>query len=171
MITIEKMALEGVLRITPDVFEDFRGEFVETYNEKLYRDQGIDVQFIQDDLSISTRNVLRGIHGDEVTWKLVSCAHGRVYLVVVDCRAESSTFGRWESFILSDRRRSQVLIPPGYGNGHLVLSDVAIFTYKQSAYYDRAGQFSYRWDDKRFGIRWLIKDPILSRRDDQGPTV
>jgi dTDP-4-dehydrorhamnose 3,5-epimerase len=160
--------LKGVLLIKLDVFEDFRGEYVETYNEALYRENGIDVKFIQDDISVSSRNVLRGIHGDRETWKLISCLHGKFYLVVVNGDSKSSDFGKWQSFVLSDKNRMQVLVPPNYGNAHLVLSDTAIFHYKQSTYYDRSKQFTYRWDDPRFNIWWPIKTPILSKRDQGG---
>ena len=159
--------LGGVLLIVPETFEDFRGQYVELYNGAAYRNAGINVDFVQDDISTSTRGVLRGIHGDDCTWKLVSCLEGRFYLVVVDCRKDGE-FGAWDSFLLTESNHHQVLIPPGYGNGHLALSERVIFHYKQSTYYDRTRQFTYRWDDPRFGIKWPIKDPILSERDAKG---
>lgn len=160
--------LEGVLLIKLDVFEDFRGEYVETYNEDLYRRNGIPVKFVQDDVSVSSRNVLRGIHGDVGTWKLISCLQGKFYLVVVNCDMETANFGKWQSFVLSDRNRHQVLVPPKHGNGHLVLSETAIFHYKQSTYYDPSSQFTYRWDDPKLKLWWPVKTPVLSRRDEQG---
>lgn len=166
MIEISKTNLEGVLLIKPFVFEDHRGEYVETYNEQLYKDNGIDVKFIQDDISVSSRNVLRGIHGDDQTWKLVSCLYGKFYLVVVNCDKQSKDFGKWQAFVLSDKNRLQVLIPPKYGNAHLVLSSLSIFHYKQSKYYDRARQFTYKWDDRQLNIWWPINNPILSQRDE-----
>jgi len=170
MIEVVKTNLEGVLVIKPGVFEDFRGEYVETYNEALYRDKGIAVKFIQDDISVSGRDVLRGIHGDDRTWKLISCLYGKFYLVVVNCDGESGDFGRWQSFVLSDRNRLQVLVPPKYGNAHLVLSEQTIFHYKQSTYYDRSKQFTYKWDDTRFRIWWPVRNPIVSQRDESsGP--
>jgi dTDP-4-dehydrorhamnose 3,5-epimerase len=167
-VKVEKTGLVGVLLIKLDVFEDLRGEYVETYNEKLYREHGINVKFVQDDISISLKYVLRGIHGDAGTWKLVSCLYGRFYLVVVNCDTDSKDFGKWQSFVLSDRNRHQVLVPPKYGNAHLVLSERAIFQYKQSTYYDPTGQFTYKWNDPKFNIWWPIKNPILSRRDELG---
>jgi len=158
--------LDGVLVIEPrTVFEDFRGAWIETYNEKMYREVGIEVKFIQDDISVSSRHVLRGIHGDAVTWKLVSCLHGKLCLVVVNCSRESSDFGQWESFCLSEVNRLQVLVPPNHGVAHLILTERAILHYKQSTYYNRAGQFTYKWDDPAFNIYWPVKDPILSERD------
>ena len=168
MINVKKTELGGVLLIEADAFEDHRGEYVETYNKKEYKAVGIKYDFVQDDYSRSTKNVLRGIHGDEETCKLISCPYGKFYLVVVDCRKSSKDFGKWQSFVLSDKNKNQILIPPGFGNGHLVLSDEVIFHYKQSAYYNSSGQFSYRWDDTKFKIWWPIKDPILSRRDELG---
>jgi len=167
-VEVHKTNLEGVLQIKLDVFEDFRGEYVETYNEALYSKYGIDVKFIQDDISISSRHVLRGIHGDSTTWKLISCLHGRFYLLVVNADTRCEDFGKWQSFVLSDKNRMQVLVPPRHGNAHLVLSETAIFHYKQSTYYDRSKQFTYKWNDPRFNIWWPIDNPILSERDREG---
>lgn len=167
MLTVEKTQLPGVLLIKPSIFEDFRGEYVETYNRESYQAAGIGVDFIQDDISVSSHHVLRGIHGDQNTWKLVSCMHGNFYLVVLNYDSESPDFGKWQGFALSDRNRYQVLIPPKHGNGHVVLSDKAIFHYKQNTLYDGAeGQFTVAWNDPRFNLWWPIKNPILSRRDE-----
>ncbi len=170
-MNMQKTDLEGVLLISLDIFKDFRGEYIETYNEELYCENGINVKFIQDDISISKKNVLRGIHGDNKTWKLVSCLYGEFYLVVVNCDKDSSNFGKWGSFNLSDKNRNQVLIPPKYGNGHLILSEQAIFHYKQSTYYNAKGQFTYKWDDPQLKISWPVKEPILSERDKVGHYV
>ena len=171
MIIVKNTSLDGVLTVQPDFFEDHRGEYVETYNEKEYYEAGIKIKFIQDDYSVSTKHVLRGLHGDGETWKLITCPFGKFYLVVVNCIEDSSDFGKWESFVLSDRNHRQVLIPPNFGNGHLILSDTAIFAYKQSAYYDPRAQFSYTWNDPRFKIWWPVENPILSRRDTIGRYV
>jgi dTDP-4-dehydrorhamnose 3,5-epimerase len=165
-VEVSKTKLDGVLLIKPPtIFKDFRGTYVETYNEKLYKDAGINVKFVQDDISTSSRHVLRGIHGDDITWKLVSCLYGQFYLVVVNWDKSSPQYRQWESFDLSDQNRLQVLIPPGFGNGNLTLSDLAIFHYKQNTYYDRARQFTILWNDPEVNIRWPINNPILSRRD------
>ena len=168
MITISQTNLKGVLLIKPDVFEDFRGEYMETYNEELYQKSGIGVKFVQDDISVSAKNVLRGIHGDNETWKLISCLYGKFYLVVVNCDTESSEFGKWQAFTLSDKNRLQVLVPPKYGNGHLVLSEITVFHYKQSTYYQPEKQFTYKWNNPKFNIWWPTKSPILSQRDELG---
>jgi dTDP-4-dehydrorhamnose 3,5-epimerase len=107
-----KTDLEDVLLIKLEYFEDFRGEYVETYNEERYKKSGITVKFVEDDISVSSKHVLRGIHGDAGTWKLISCLYGRFYLVVVNCDTDSKDFGKWQSFVLSAKNRHQVLVPP-----------------------------------------------------------
>jgi len=163
--------LQDVKIITPESFEDFRGEYIETYNKKLYNEYGINIEFVQDDYSWSSQNVLRGLHGDESTWKLVSCPFGKYYLVVIDLNKNSSTYGKWESFTISDTNKKQILIPPNHANGHLILSEKAIFHYKQSEYYSPTGQFTVKHDDKKYNIWWPIKHPILSQRDENGSYV
>lgn len=163
---VENTSLDGVLLVTPPtMFEDWRGEYVETYNEALYREHGIDMPFVQDDISVSDRHVLRGLHGDATTWKLISCLYGKFYLVVVNNDPDSPQFRRWTSFVLSDQNHRQVLVPPKFGNGHLVLSEKAIFHYKQTTYYDRAGQFTILWNDPGLGLWWPVPEPLVSRRD------
>lgn len=168
MIEVRKTPLAGVLQVVPDVFKDDRGQFVETYNKKLYQEHGIDVDFVQDDISRSKKDVLRGIHGDRETTKLVSCIYGKLFFVVVNCREKSVDFGKWQPFELSDENRVQIFVPAGHGMAYLVLSDEAIFTYKQSTYFEHGKQFTYRWDDPRFNIEWPIINPILSERDKKG---
>jgi len=164
---VTKTKLDRVLQIKPPtIFEDFRGTYIELYNGKKYKDAGIDVKYVQDDISTSAKDVLRGIHGDRETWKLVSCLLGRFYLVVVNWDKESPQYKQWEAFVLSDQNRLQILIPPKFGNGHLVLSEQAIFHYKQSTYYNRASQFTLLWNDPELDIWWPIKHPVVSRRDE-----
>jgi dTDP-4-dehydrorhamnose 3,5-epimerase len=163
---VESTKLHSVKLITPPtIFEDFRGSYVETYNVELYKKAGITVDFIQDDISTSGRHVLRGIHGDGKTWKLVSCLFGKFYLVVLDRDPDSPTYNQWDSFTLSDTNRQQVLIPPKHGNGHVVMSEIAIFHYKQTTLYERASQFTIRWDNPQYKIWWPVQSPILSQRD------
>ena len=165
-LEIRDTSLKGVkLIVPPTIFEDFRGSYVETYNRDLYEAGGITHDFIQDDISTSTKGVLRGIHGDQQTTKLVSCLQGSFYLVVINNDESSAEFGKWESFTISDQNRLQVLIPPKFGNGHLVLSETAIFHYKQTTAYNRESQFTILWDDPEYNIWWPVKSPILSRRD------
>lgn len=166
-IKVSRSKLDGVLVISPATnFEDFRGEYVEIYNEEIYKAAGIDANFMQDDISVSSRHVLRGIHGDSKTTKLVSCLHGKFYLAVVNNIPGHPQFGQWDAFALSEKNRLQVLIPAGFGNGHVVMSETAMFHYKQTTSYDRAGQFTLMWNDPKLNIWWPIKNPILSRRDE-----
>lgn len=165
MIHVTKTNLEDVLLVKPDVFFDHRGQYVEIYNEDTYGHNWVEQHFVQDDISVSYYNVLRGIHGDNYTWKFFSCLHGRVYLVVVNCDPASPQFKQWESFALSDINRLQVLVPPKHGVAHLVLSEKAILHYKQSSFYDQKSQFTYRWDDPSLKIIWPCTNPILSIRD------
>lgn len=162
---VEKTKLNGVVLIKLDGFEDHRGEYVQIYNKREYKENGIDVEFVEDDVSISYRGVIKGIHGDDKTWKLISCLHGKFYLVVINYDKESKNFGKWDSFVLSESNKHQVLVPPKHGNGHLCLSDKSIFYYKQSEYYGPSRQFTIRWNDPQFNIWWPIKIPILSLRD------
>ncbi len=168
---VEKTKLDGVLLIKLESFEDFRGEYVETYNEELYNEKGITTKFVQDDISISSKHVLRGIHGDAETCKLISCLYGKFYLVAVNCDKDSPDFGKWQGFTLSATNRYQVLVPPKYGNGHVVMSEEAIFHYKQNTYYNPKGQFTYTWNDPKLKIWWPVKNPITSQRDEVGHFV
>ena len=168
---VKKSSLDGVLILTLDAFEDHRGYYIETYNEELYKNNGINVNFIQDDISVSKKNVLRGIHGDQETWKLISCFEGEFYFVVVNNDEKSPQYKQWESFILSEENRVQILVPPKFGNGHLVQSKRAIFHYKQNTYYYPKGQFTIRWNDPEYNIKWPIKNPILSKRDQIGDFI
>lgn len=164
---VEKTELDGVSLITPPTnFEDFRGEYVEIYNRELFHAAGLTQDFLQDDISVSSRHVLRGIHGDGSTWKLVSCLYGKFYLIVINNDATSAQYRKWTSFTLSDKNRLQVLIPPKFGNGHLVLSETAMFHYKQTSVYDRSSQFTLIWNDPSLGLWWPVKTPIISRRDE-----
>lgn len=162
---------DEVITIGLDPFVDFRGEYKRLFHE--VRHQKIinlainkKIKFVEDDISISKKNVFRGIHGDNKTWKLISCLHGEFDLYVVDCEKKSKTYMQWEKFFMSERKPMQVLVPPKFGNGHLVLSDKAIFHYKQSEYYGDNKQFTYSINDILFRPEIkLSKDIIFSDRD------
>ncbi len=168
MINVLTTELPNVRIIQPYVYDDFRGEYVEIWNETEYKDKVGNIKFVQDDISVSRQHVLRGLHGDGETWKLVSCLSGAFYLVVLNYDRDSDHFGKWISVTLSDKNRKQVLIPPKHANGHLVLSEKAIFHYKQNTYYNHKGQFTILWNDPKFNIWWPIKRPIISQRDEFG---
>jgi dTDP-4-dehydrorhamnose 3,5-epimerase len=162
---IEKTKLNGVYKIFLTSFLDHRGSYTEIYNRNFFLDNNIKIEFIQDDISVSKRNVLRGIHGDDNTWKLISCLYGEFQLIVVNNDVNSKEYKQWTSFILSPKKKLQVLIPPKFGNGHLVLSESCIFHYKQNTEYNRSGQFTIKWNDPFYNFNWKIKNPILSERD------
>jgi|TARA_B100002019_G_C21266527_1_gene599734 dTDP-4-dehydrorhamnose 3,5-epimerase len=156
-----KTKLDGVIKIKLDSFEDHRGYYIETYNEKLY--SKFKVKFIQDDISVSKKRVLRGIHGDFKTWKLITCLYGEFYFVVVNNLKKSKQYKKWQSFKLTDKNKLQILVPPGFGNGHQILSKKAIFHYKQSTLYDRKSQFTINYNTDNY--KWPLNRPILSKRD------
>ncbi len=168
---VKKSKLPGVLEITLEPFVDFRGSYTETYNLEGYKAAKIKTAWLQDDISVSRRGVLRGIHGDYETEKLISCPFGEIYLVVVDCRDKSETFLKWEAWTVGPKSPLQVYVPAGCGVGHLVLSDWAVFNYKQSTLFKPKKQFTYKWNSGDLGIFWPVKDPILSVRDEAGRYV
>ena len=159
----------------PEIFRDGRGEFTELYHEENYVRLGAlprGVRFVEDDVSISRKGALKGLHGDRETWKLICCLRGEIQLAIVDFRSDSETYRASEIYVLDDRERRQVLIPPGCANGHLCLSESAAIFYKQSEYY-RGGehQFTLRWNDPALGIPWRIDHPLLSERDANAPYI
>lgn len=162
---IEKTKILGLTLVKPDIFEDHRGTFVETYNADGYLQNDIGIEFVRDAISTSSKYVLRGIHYDNKTWKLIQCLYGKIYFVVIELHEGSPNFLKWESFILSGNNRHQVLVPPGFGNGHLVLSEECIFHYKMSEYYDGPNEKVFKWDDPKAAIFWPIHDPIMSSKD------
>lgn len=165
----ESTKISDLKIITPDVFYDFRGEYVETYNQKRYSftdRNGHPVEFVEDDISVSKKNVLRGLHGDPYTWKLIQCLWGEIYVVVVDMRKDSPTYLKWEAFTVNEKNRIQILVPAGCANGHLCLTERCIFSYKQSQYYSgMENQFTVRWDDPGLNIFWPVRQPLVSQRD------
>jgi dTDP-4-dehydrorhamnose 3,5-epimerase len=163
---VEKTDLAEVLLITPPaIHEDFRGTNTEIFNAKEYLEYLGTQNWKIDSVSTSRKHVLRGVHGDDKTWKLISCLYGTIYLLVVDNRPWSTNYKQHTSFTLSDKNRQQVLVPPGFGNGHLVMSHTAVFHYKWSEYYDREAQFTLKWNDPEYEFWWPIKHPITSQRD------
>jgi dTDP-4-dehydrorhamnose 3,5-epimerase len=164
-LIVQDTELNGVKRIVTDRFEDYRGELGGVYDEKLYYNAELTAKFTYDMVSMSYKNVLRGLHGDTETTKLVQCLYGTVYNVVINCDETSAEFGKWQGFILSDKNHHQLYIPPKHGNGVYVLSESCIYTYKMTKAHSN-NQFTYAWNDPRFGIRWPTNSPILAARDD-----
>ena len=167
--------LDGLALLAPRVFGDERGFFQETYREDAWAAAGVRGPFVQDNHSRSIRGTLRGIHfqTDPGQGKLVRCARGRVWDVVVDLRTDSPTFGEWEAVELSDENAYQLWIPIGFGHGFCVLSDVADFVYKCTSYYDPATEAGIRFDDPEVGIEWplALEDAIYSERDREAPAL
>jgi dTDP-4-dehydrorhamnose 3,5-epimerase len=157
------MIFSEVKIFQPDSFEDYRGELY-----TLFKQEEHELVFNHDKVSVSKQNVLRGLHGDSKAWKLITCLAGEIYLVIVDNRPSSDTYLTWDSIILTGKNRKQVLVPPMFANGHLVLSSEATFFYKWSYpgdYPDVKDQFSLNWRDPKINIYWPIDNPILSKRD------
>ena len=165
---VVKTPIEGVLLIKPKVFGDNRGYFVETWQKKRYEEAGIDLPFVQDNHSKSTKGILRGLHfqKNHPQGKLVMVSLGEVFDVAVDIRKDSPTFGKWFGAILSDKNQHQLWIPPGMAHGFVVLSDVAHFHYKCTDYYRPDDEGSIKWDDPEIRIDWPIDfEPLVSSKD------
>ncbi len=162
--------LAGLLLIEPKVFGDGRGVFLETWNERRYRECGLDVAFVQDNLSLSRRGVLRGLHFQNPSpqGRLVSVWLGEVFDVAVDLRRSSRTFGKWQGVRLSADTKRQFYVPPGFAHGFQVLSETALFHYKCTGFYSPGDELAIRWDDPDLGIEWPLKDPLLSEKDAHG---
>lgn len=165
--------LPGVLLIEPDVFGDARGFFLETYNEKRYQEAGIKGRFVQDNLSLSRRGILRGLHfqNPQPQGKLVQVLQGEVWDVAVDIRRHSPSFGRWHAVALSGENKRQLWVPPGFAHGFVVLSETALFHYKCTELYSPAHECTLRWDDPELGIPWPVDSPQLSAKDQKGLTL
>ncbi len=170
---IEQLPLAGALMLTPRIFTDERGFFKETYSLDRYRGCGVTDTFIQDNVSLSHRDVLRGLHGDPRMAKLVGVLTGSAFDVIVDFRAESTSYRRWCARTLTAAAGQQIYVPPGFLHGFLALEDETLVAYKQSALYDPALELSVAWDDREIGIEWPLggRRPLLSRRDASNPTL
>ncbi len=163
-----KTKLEGVVIIEPKVFGDERGFFLESFQVARYREQaGIELPFVQDNHSRSSRGVLRGLHFQvkKPQGKLVRVVRGEVYDVAVDVNPKSPTYGQYEGVILSESNKRQFWVPPGYAHGFVVLSDTADFEYKCTELYDPADEGGLIWNDPEVSIEWPIGDPKLSAKD------
>ncbi|MCL2718020.1 MAG: dTDP-4-dehydrorhamnose 3,5-epimerase [Lachnospiraceae bacterium] len=168
--TIETCHIEGLKIITPRVFGDSRGYFMETYNENDFKEAGIDCTFVQDNQSSSAKNVLRGLHFqvEHPQDKLVRVLSGEVFDVAVDIRKGSATYGKWYGLILSAENKKQFFVPKGFAHGFLVLSEYAEFAYKCSDFYHPNDEGGLLYNDPAIGIEWPVAagtEPVLSERD------
>ena len=170
---IESRHLGDVVVIVPDVLEDLRGFFMETFREDHFAQLGLPSRFPQDNHSRSTQGVLRGLHfqWDPPMGKLMRVTHGTAFLVAVDIRKGSPTLGQWFGVEASAQDRRQVWAPPGFARGFCVLSNTAEIQYKCTGIYNSKAESGIRWDDPAIAIRWPVKDPILSEKDTAARTL
>ena len=158
-IKVTKCDIEGLYVIEPKVFPDSRGYFMETYNQRDFEEEGLNMVFVQDNQSMSTRGVLRGLHFQKEfpQGKLVRVLRGRVFDVAVDVRQHSATYGKWFGVELSDENKKQFYISEGFAHGFLVLSDEAEFAYKVTDFYHPGDEGGIRWDDPEIGVAWPLE--------------
>jgi len=171
---IQKTDLDPVLLIKPEPHRDARGEFVEVFREHIFREAGIDVSFVQDNISKSKKNTLRGLHyqlppSSQVKLVMVPC--GTILDVVVDMRQNSPTFKQHYSAVLSEENRHMLYVPTGFAHGFSVLSEEATVYYKCNDYYSKELERGVRWDDPELNIDWDISDPVLSEKDSKLPLL
>ncbi len=169
-IKVTKCPIEGLYIIEPTVHGDNRGYFMETYNQRDMQEAGLNMVFVQDNQSMSTKGVLRGLHYQKAhpQGKLVRAIKGRVFDVAVDLRAGSATYGKWYGVELSEENKKQFYVSPGFAHGYLVLSETAEFCYKCTDFYHPGDEGGLLWNDPEIGIQWPIPEgmePILSQRD------
>ena len=170
MFNFIETKIKDVYIIEPKVFDDPRGYFMESYNKKDFFEAGLTIEFVQDNESKSKRGVLRGLHFQtkHSQGKLVRVTKGKVFDVAVDLRKDSPTFGKWEGLILTDENKKQFYVPEGFAHGFLVLSDVAVFSYKCTDYYTPEYDSGILWNDEDIAIEWPlqgIEEILLSDKD------
>lgn len=166
--------IEGLYTIEPKIFGDSRGYFLETYHYEAFKKAGLDMVFVQDNQSMSTKGVLRGLHFQKKhpQGKLVRVIRGQVFDVAVDLRPGSKTYGKWHGILLSSEKKNMFYVPPGFAHGFLVLSDTAEFHYKCTDYYHPEDEGGYLWNDPAIGIEWPVPDEmeiLLSEKDKKYP--
>jgi dTDP-4-dehydrorhamnose 3,5-epimerase len=166
-VNVIETKLPGVLILEPKVFGDERGFFMETWHQARYEEVGVPARFVQDNLSLSSRGVLRGLHfqNPNPQGKLICVLQGEVFDVAVDIRIGSPTFGEWEGVSLSAENKRQLYIPEGFAHGFVTVSSAALFSYKCTDYYNPKTEGSILWNDADIGISWPVDTPILSDKD------
>jgi dTDP-4-dehydrorhamnose 3,5-epimerase len=163
--------IDGLWVIKPKVFSDNRGYFLESYNKSLFEKNGLNLEFVQDNQSLSQANVLRGLHFQNPPFaqgKLVRVITGAVYDVAVDIRKNSATYGKFFGTELNEENKWMMYIPEGFAHGFLTLRDNTIFSYKCTNFYNKDSEDCIKWDDKTIGINWNVKNPVLSEKDHNG---
>ena len=170
MIQVRDTIFPDAKLYVPDVFPDARGYFKETYSRDKYAALGMEDVWVQDSVSRSARNVIRGMHYDMRMAKLVQALAGRIYDVIVDMREGSATYKRWQGFELTADNHMQLYVPKGFAHGFLALDDVNIVQYKMSAHFDPTHERILSWKDPSVGIDWpLVGEPLLSPKDANAP--
>jgi dTDP-4-dehydrorhamnose 3,5-epimerase len=169
-MNVIRCELEGLLLLEPKVFGDPRGFFMETWNRRRYEELGINAAFVQDNISVSRRGTLRGLHYQNPSpqGKLVSVLDGEVFDVAVDIRRGSPTFGKWHGVRLSSENKRQFFVPIGFAHGFAVLSETAMFHYKCTDYYSPKDEMTIQWNDPAIRIDWPLQEPMLSEKDKKG---
>lgn len=170
---ITETNIADVLLLKPTIHRDDRGFFLETYRQEHLRSYGVDVHFVQDNLSQSQKGVVRGLHYQikQPQDKLIMVMQGRILDVAVDLRQDSDTFGEYTAMELSAENKHQMFIPKGFAHGFSVLSDKADVYYKCSDYYYPQGERGLFWDDSQLEINWKVENPIVSEKDQKQPTL
>ena len=167
-MNITKTDIQGLIIIEPQIFKDSRGAFFESWNEKKFKQLGINEDFVQDNQSVSSKGVLRGLHFQNPPYaqaKLVRVIEGSVLDVAVDLRKNSPTYGKHVSVILSEQNNKSFFIPKGFAHGFLSLEDKTVFNYKCSDYYNKESEGSLLWNDEDLKIDWQIDNPLVSEKD------
>lgn len=170
----EKTSLEGVWLIKPKIYEDHRGHFLESFREEIFREQNVPYIFVQDNISTSTKDTIRGLHYQIPPYsqtKLVMAMKGDILDVAVDLRTDSPTFGQHYSANLNDRNRYMMLVPTGFAHGFSVLSEQATVAYKCDQYYHKESERGVRWNDPALQIEWETESPIISKKDKSLPLL
>jgi dTDP-4-dehydrorhamnose 3,5-epimerase len=168
---IKEERIKGLFSIQPKVFGDYRGYFLESFSEKKYTEFLGNIKFVQDNQSLSSKGVLRGLHFQNPPFdqgKLVQVIKGSVIDVSVDIRKKSPTYGEYCSIILTEKEKNQVWIPPGFAHGFCAIEDNTIFSYKCSNYYSPENECCILWNDKTLNIDWIIENPTISEKDKKG---
>jgi dTDP-4-dehydrorhamnose 3,5-epimerase len=170
---LEQTGIRDLVVITPGSFQDERGFFTETYRKDKFSQWGLDMEFVQDNHSRSAKNVIRGLHfqWEPPMGKLMRVTLGSAYLVAVDIRLGSPTFGKWLGIEASVENRKQVYAPAGFARGFCVLSDFAEIQYKCTGIYSNKAESGILWNDPAIGVQWPVKQPILSKKDEVAQTL
>ena len=173
MLKIETTPLPDLLVIEPQVYADDRGYFLETFQDRRYREKGVPGEFVQDNLAYSHKNVLRGLHFQirHPQAKLIQTLSGEIYDVAVDVRPGSKTFGRWHATRLSADNRRQLFVPAGFAHGYCVTSETATVMYKCTDYYHPEDEGGVLWSDPQIGIDWPVRHPVVSEKDARLPPL